>query len=279
MKTGIMIAPNGARLISKDHKSLPLDKKSIANCARLCEKAGANAIHLHVRDKNEKHILDVNKYKQTINQIKKRCSDDFIIQTTTEAVGIYKPKEIISLIRELKPQATSISIKELLPNKDDKNELLDAKKLYKFARDENIGVQHILYSKEDLKRFNKLLEQDVIAGDKHSILFVLGRYSKKLKCKTDEILPFLQILQKLKLNNKVKWMICAFGQEEIPALVGASLFGGNCRIGFENSRTTPSGSVAKNNESQVLYLKKQLNALNIKSVTSDEMKMILGIYK
>lgn len=279
MKTGIMVAANGARLGKDEHEAFPISTQEISKTALFCEEAGANAIHLHIRDDKAKHLLDVKKYQETINAIKKECSKDFIIQATTEAVGIYKPNEMISLIKELKPQATSVAIKELLPSLDSKDELKKAKDFYKFAREENIGVQHILYSQDELIRFHKLLEQEIICGDKHSVLFVLGRYVKDQNCDSLELIPFLQTLKDLNLENKLTWMLCAFGEKEIPSLVSASVLGGHNRIGFENSRVLPNGDKALNNESQIEYLKQIHQSLNIQNVSSSEMRNILGIYK
>ena len=278
MNVGIMVAPNGARLLQDEHEALPLKQEHIANTAYECEQAGAQAIHLHVRADNYKHILDVKKYQDTTNAIKKLCSKDFIIQATTEAVGIYKAAEIISLIKALKPQATSVAIRELIL-KDSKEELYAAKDFYSFARKENIGVQHILYSVEDVKRFAKLLEQEVIQGDKHSILFVLGRYTKDQRCDAKDLLPYLQSLKDLSLEKDVHWMLCAFGEMEIPSLTAAAVLGGHNRIGFENSRKLPNGDTALSNQKQVEYLRNQLEALNIQQVKSSKMREILGIFK
>jgi uncharacterized protein (DUF849 family) len=279
MKTGIMVAPNGARLKYDEHNNIPLNTQEIVKTAKACEEAGANAIHLHVRDDKYNHILDVKKYKDTIKEIKKNCSKEFIIQATTEAVGIYKPNEMINLVKELKPQATSVAIKEIVQNNDNVEELRNAKKFYKFTKNENIGVQHILYSNDDLKRFHKLLEQEVICGDKHSLLFVLGRYSKDLNCKTTNIIPFLHTLKKLELESNVHWMLCAFGQMETPSLINASILGGHCRIGFENSRLKSDGTKAKNNQSQVKNLRTYLDSIDIQKVSFSQMKQILGIFK
>ncbi len=279
MRTGIMIAPNGARLLHSDHEKLPLKQEQIVKTAISCEKAGAQAIHLHVRDDNFNHVLDLKRYKDTIKSIKKECTKDFIVQATTEAVSKYKPDEMISLIKQLKPEATSVAIKEILPSNDNINELKEAKAFYSFSRSENIGVQHILYSSDDLKKFHKLLEQEIITGEKHSILFVLGRYSKSQIGETKDLIPYLKTLKELNLEDKVNWMLCAFGEHEIPSLVSSSVLGGHCRIGFENSRVLPSGIKANNNESQVDYLKQILDLLNIKKVNTSEIREILGIFK
>ena len=279
MNSGIMVAPNGARLKYDEHKKIPLVIEQIVETAKKSEKAGAQAIHLHVRDNNLDHVLDVKRYKETIKAIKKACNKNFIIQSTTEAVGKYSPQDIYSLIKELKPQASSVAIKELIPSADNIKELKLAKDFYKFAVDKNIGIQHILYSTEDLKRFHNLLQRGIINGEKHSVLFVLGRYSKGQQSNAGDLIPYLQTLKELELEKILNWMVCAFGQKEIPSLVVASILGGHCRIGFENSRETPYGEKAKNNEAQVKFLKKQLESLNIQKVDDKKMREVLGIFK
>jgi len=274
-----MVAANGARLSKKDHPTLPLEKEQIVQTALACKKAGAQALHLHVRDDNFKHVLDLKRYDETIKAIKNVCSDDFIVQATTEAVGVYKPEDMIQLIKSLKPQATSVAIKELLPSKDDKKELKAAKDFYHFAKEENIGIQHILYSSDELKRFYDLLQKGVICGDKHSILFVLGRYTKDQQSDPLSLISYLKTLKELNLEDKVNWMLCAFGKKEIPSLITAGVLGGNCRIGFENSRVLPTGEIAKDNQSQVKYLRKIFDLLNIKKVTKEHMREVLGIFK
>lgn len=279
MSTGIMVAPNGARLKYDEHQALPLKLDQIVKTAKNCEDAGATAMHLHVRDENLNHLLDINTYKETMNAIQDKCSKDFIVQVTTEAVGQYSPNEMINLIKGLKPQATSIAIKELLPQEDSIKELKAAKDLYTFARAENIGIQHILYSSEDVQRFYKLCEQGIIPGDKHSVLFVLGRYAKNQQSSTSDLLPYLFTSKELNLQSHINWMVCAFGQNEIPSLLTTSTLGGHCRIGFENSRVLQNGGKAKNNESQVKFLKQQLESLNLDIAKGTQMREILGVFK
>jgi uncharacterized protein (DUF849 family) len=279
MNSGIMVAPNGARLTYNDHPNVPLKDQEIIQTAFECEKAGAQAIHLHIRDNKLKHVLDAKRYEEVIKGIKKSCTNDFIIQATTEAIGIYKPSALINLIKELKPQAASIALKELIPSNDNIQEIKEAKNLYKFAREENIGIQHILYSEKDLKQFYKYLEQDIIIGDKHSVLFVLGRYSKNQNCDSKDLIPYLQTLNELNLEKNLNWMTCAFGKEEIPSLVSSAILGGNCRVGFENSRILPTNKLSKSNSSQIQYLKNIFNKLNINQVPTEKMREVLGIFK
>ena len=49
----LMVAPNGARKVKKDHPAVPLTISETVATAKSCYEAGAGAIHLHVRDKKD----------------------------------------------------------------------------------------------------------------------------------------------------------------------------------------------------------------------------------
>ena len=58
----IMVAPNGARKGHAEHPNLPLTAEALATDARACQAAGAQAMHMHVRDNAGRHTLDASRY-------------------------------------------------------------------------------------------------------------------------------------------------------------------------------------------------------------------------
>ena len=58
----LMVAPNGARKVKKDHPEVPLTIKETVEVAKNCFDAGAKAIHLHVRNDKGEHVLDAGLY-------------------------------------------------------------------------------------------------------------------------------------------------------------------------------------------------------------------------
>lgn len=58
----IMVAPNGARKGHAEHHNLPLTAEAIAADALACKTAGAQAVHMHVRDADGRHTLDASRY-------------------------------------------------------------------------------------------------------------------------------------------------------------------------------------------------------------------------
>lgn len=241
----IMVAPNGARLTRDDHPALPVTISQIIDAAILCKNAGADGIHAHVRDKDQKHILDAGLYKELLAELEKQLPD-FYIQITTEAVGQYTAQQQRQLVRDVNPKAVSISISEML---SDGNEIA-SRDLYFWAMEAGIHVQHIFYSITDVARFLMLVEKSIIPEQNHQLLFVLGRYTKDNQSHTSNLDPFLTAIRLI--EQKFDWAVCAFGKEETNCLKYAEKKGGKVRLGFENNLLNHDGSIAQNNAARVL---------------------------
>lgn len=114
----ICVAPNGARKTRSDHPALPVSADEIAREALACADAGASALHLHVRDAHGGHTLDTGRYREVMQALDDVLGNRLLVQVTTEAVGMYQPEQQRDLLRELRPQAASVALRELIPNAD-----------------------------------------------------------------------------------------------------------------------------------------------------------------
>ena len=94
----ITVAPNGARRGKADHPALPVTPAEIAREAARCHEAGAAMIHLHVRDSEQRHSLDVGAYREAVAAVREAVGDRLVIQVTSEAVGIFSPEEQMAMI-------------------------------------------------------------------------------------------------------------------------------------------------------------------------------------
>ena len=239
----LAVAPNGARKTKADHPALPISPAELAETAAACAEAGAAMIHLHVRDEAGGHSLDVEAYRAAIEAIRGAVGDRLVIQVTSEAVGRYKPEEQMAMVRALRPEAVSLAPRELLPEGADEGEVaaflawLDA---------EGILPQFILYSADELERFDDLQTRGVIPAGRRFLLFVLGRYSKTQESSPAELLPFVAA------NRRGHpWAVCAFGRRETACAIAAMTLDGHARIGFENNLHQPDGSLAADNAALV----------------------------
>ena len=86
----LAVAPNGARKTKADHPALPIGPEELAETAKACAGAGASMIHLHVRDAEGQHSLDVGRYLAATEAIRAAVGEDLVIQIlNTEAQSGY----------------------------------------------------------------------------------------------------------------------------------------------------------------------------------------------
>ncbi|WP_417667961.1 3-keto-5-aminohexanoate cleavage protein [Roseibium sp.] len=242
----IMVAPNGARRTKSDHPALPMTIEETVATAVACHAAGAGGLHAHVRDETGAHVLDAGLYRELLSQMRD-SAPQLAVQITTEAVGKYSPEDQRKLVEDVVPEAVSIAVREMVPDEDSKS----AARFYAWCREAGIAVQHILYSPEDMARFFELVEANVVPGEDHQLLCVLGRYAENQESVPEDLDPFLPLLHERGQDLALDWAVCAFGHRETDCLVHAISKGGKARIGFENGLWNRNGELAADNASRV----------------------------
>lgn len=243
----IMVAPSGARRNKTHHRAIPITHAELLDTAVACRQAGADGIHLHIRNENAEHLLDAGLYAKLLENISAAVPDMYL-QVTSEAAGMYDAAEQIEMVRKLEPANVSVALKEMVPIEA---AWPMASEFYHWAAQSNVSIQHILYSPEDLKNFLDALNQERIPGQHHLIQFVLGDYQATQISRPQDIQPLLELLASAERGHHFDWMICAFGKEETECLVEAVRLGGKVRVGFENSLWNSDGSLARDNAERV----------------------------
>jgi len=269
----IAVAPNGARKTKADHPALPILPAEISEVAMQCADAGASMLHLHVRDEEEHHSLDPERYKQALTAIGETLGRRLICQITTEAVGRYTPAEQISCVHDVQPDAASVAMKEMVVEGSEDR----AQSFYGQAAEAGIHIQHILYSGEELERFLALCETGIIPGRGHCVLFVLGRYSAGQVSAPDDLDPFLDVLARAPVGLITSWFVCAFGAREADCMTHAMEQGGHVRVGFENNLLLADGSQAPDNAALVSQIVDAAREIERPVASVDQARTILGI--
>jgi len=240
----ITVAPNGARKTHQDHAALPMTADEIARDAKACLDAGAAMLHLHVRDQIGAHSLDIDLYREAIAAVRQAVGDELVIQVTTEAVGRYSPDEQMALVRDLRPEAASVSLKELTADGEDK-----ATDFYRWAFDQGIALQHILYTPAEVARLAYLVRTGAVPGERLSVLYVLGRYGDG-QSQPSDLLAFLEAARHHELSP-AQWSVCAFGSGEGAVALSALSLGGHVRVGFENNLYLNDNTLSPDNATLV----------------------------
>lgn len=237
-------APNGATRTKADHPALPITATEIARTAAEIAEAGAALIHVHVRDADGRHLLDAEAYRTVTAAIRTEVGERLVVQITSEAAGRYAAPEQMAVVRETRPEALSLALREIVP---DAAAEAAAAAFFAWARRERVLLQIILYEPAEVIRYAALKARGVLGEGQDFPLFVLGRYTPGQVSRPADLLPFLAAAG----DGAPLWSICAFGpRENACALVAAGL-GGHVRVGFENSLLAPDGSPARSNAAQI----------------------------
>ena len=235
----ICVAPNGARKSKSDHPHLPITPAELAQEARACAEAGAHVLHLHVRDAAGLHSLAVADYRAAMVAIRDEVGDALLLQVTTESAGRYSPARQMDVVRELRPRAASVALRELIR---EPQEELAAAAFLAWAERAGVGLQYIVYSPEEAAWLRELTRRRVVPEDRPHALFVLGRYATSERSQPEDLLPFLSVWP-----PDWPWTMCAFGPEELRCAVVAAELGGHIRVGFENNDRKSDGARADSN--------------------------------
>ena len=171
----------------------------------------------------------------------------------------------MAVVRDLKPEAVSLALRELCP--DDAAER-DAGDFFAWLVAERVWPQYILYSADDVRRFDALRRKGLFADDRPFCLFVLGRYAEGLVGDVSELHEMLAAAD----CSEFPWAVCCFGPNENSAMLVAASQGGHVRIGFENNLQLADGTLAEDNAALIDQFTAGLTTR--RPATADEIRQI-----
>jgi uncharacterized protein (DUF849 family) len=251
----LMVAPTGARLQKNTHANVPLSIEEIVRTAVSTWEAGGRALHLHVRDDNGEHSLDPSRVRMATAAIRAELGEDIVIQMSTEAAGRYRPEEQIIAVKEGRPEAISLAVREIMRAAPD-----TCFSFFKWLSRENLPTQFLLYDLADLGNLIALIEVGQVQTQRPSVLFGLGSHHPP-RAGHIEDLKLIQLAVEDAASRGVflDWMVCCFGRDEAKVTKRASQLGGHIRVGFENNTLLPNGLVAEDNTQLVELALQSLN--------------------
>lgn len=260
----VTVAPNGAYKQPADHPAVPITPEALAATAKACNDAGAAMLHMHIRDAQGRHSLDVEGYREALRVVRAAVGPAMVLQVTSEAAGVYRAPAQIAMIEALRPEAVSVGLREL-----DQPEIGEAGLGSFFGRlaRERTMTQVILYDAADLRRWKDLRARGIVPQAPWFLLFVLGRYTAGQRSSPQALLPFLN-----EHDGGEPWAVCAFGATENTCIAAAAAFGGHARVGFENNLLTKDGRTAPDNAALVRQAVDTARALGRPLATADDIR-------
>jgi len=261
----IMSAPNGARRQKVDHPNIPITPDEMALCAEQIIDNGASILHLHVRDNQGAHSLDVDRYRASIKAIKNAVGENIVIQTTTESVGMYSREQQMHMVKTLKPDAVSIALRELCPSD---REMLEFSKFLDWLKLEKIFPQFILYDNNDFQRFECYRKSGLFQNDNPFVLFVFGNYNDNLNAEKSKV----EALWEAAKFSTVPWAACGFSDNERECVTRAVSLNAHVRVGFENNIRDEKGLILEDNAQMIAFSAKAAHTINRSVATAADVK-------
>lgn len=236
----VMVAPTGAQRSKAEHPKLPLSAAEIAAEAERCVAAGATALHLHVRTGSGDHSLNPALYRAALAALKATVGERMVIQITTEAVGRYQLATQMRVVEELRPEAVSLTLRELVPDSSAADQVAP---FLRWLVRQKIAPQYVLHEPAEVERFQALHRQGVIPQRQPFVLFLLGRKDGQgASPQPRDLLPFLA-----HQPAEQPWAVAAFGRIELAVAAVAAGLGGHVRVGFEQNLLRADGRPADSN--------------------------------
>lgn len=263
--TAIAVAPNGGRRVKTDHPAIPLTAAELGRTAAECLEAGAAMIHVHVRDADGGHLLDAAAYRDATTAIRDAVGERLVVQITTEAVGIYAPDAQMAVVRDVRPEAVSLALRELAP---DAASEAGFSRFLGWMRTHGIAPQIILYTPEETARLDAMRRRGDIPFNDIPVLYVLGRYTVGQTSQPADLLPFLAPA----MPRFDHWSVCAFGRHETACVAAGALLGGHARVGFENNLHLTDGALAPSNAALVAAAANAVEACGLKTASADDLR-------
>jgi uncharacterized protein (DUF849 family) len=170
----------------------------------------------------------------------------------------------MQMVRNLRPEAVSLALRELCSDEAAES---TAGAFFEWIVNERIWPQYILYSVEDVVRFDRLCRKGLFADDHPFCMLVLGQYADGREGKVRELDDMLAAGA-----DQYPWSVCCFGKHENAAAVHAASVGGHVRIGFENNVLLLDGSVAIDNTALIKQFVQTRPDDTRQAATADEIR-------
>jgi 3-keto-5-aminohexanoate cleavage enzyme len=262
----------GAEVTKEHNPNIPYTIDEIGNEAESAYQAGASIIHLHVRDDKGTPTQDSERFRQNIEEIKKRCPDVIIQPSTGGALGMSNEERLQPIYLDPPPEIATLDCGTMNFGGDDIFINTENTIIY-FAEEMNrLGIKYELecFDKGMVDMVLRLHKMGYIKKPLHFnfVLGVIGGISA-----TPRDLNFLIE----SIPKESTYTVCAIGKHEFPMVSLSIEKGGHARVGFEDNVYLSKGILAKSNGELVEKVVQIANEFDRVIASPNEARKILNI--
>ena len=260
----------GAEVTKEHNPSVPYTVTEIGEEAEKAYKAGASIIHLHVRNDDGTPTQDINRFRQCIEEIKRRCPDAIIQPSTGGAVGMSNEERLQPV--NLKPEMATLDCGTCNFGGDDI--FVNTENTIKEFGEKMIGLN----IKPEIEVFDKgmidmalrLHKKGYIKAPMH-FNFVMGVNGGISATPRD------LVFMRESIPSDATFTVAGIGKSEFEMAALAIIMGGHVRVGFEDNVYISKGVLAKSNAELVEKVVRLAKEFGREIATPAEARRILGL--
>ena len=245
-KVVITAALTGALTTRKQCEYIPYTPEEIAEEARRCADAGAAVVHIHAREDDGLPSFSVEKYRQIMDEIRKRT--DIIINFSTGAIGI-PMEDRVGHIARLKPEIGALNMGSMnyaIYSKSKKtfyfdmvfaNPFKDISLLLERMNEAGVKPELEVFDNGHIGNTRPLLDMGILKTplDFSLVMGVLGGIPSTTKA---------LMFQAESLPPGSTWKLVGISRDQWPLTMATLTIGGNVRVGLEDNFYLPNGEMA-----------------------------------
>jgi uncharacterized protein (DUF849 family) len=267
---------------------LPIAPEHIADECLAAARAGAAAVHIHVRDpKSGRPSMEVAHYREVIERIRDK-DQALIINLTTGPGGRFVPSEAdpkvfapgttllpplerLRHVVELMPDVCSLDLNTMNSGPDVViNTPANVRKMAKAIRDAGVKPELEVFDSGDIQLARDLMADGTLQSPG---LFTVVMGVKYGFASLPETVFYARSL----LPPGATWSAFGIGRAEFPMLAQTWLLGGHVRVGLEDNIYLARGVLAKSNAELVAKARRILEDLGGEVASAAQAREMLGL--
>ena len=274
----ITIATTGAWPKKENNPNVPMTPAEIAEDVYECWQAGAAMAHLHMRDENGNGTMDKNKFRETVELLRKNHPDcDIIINMTTSGALTANDEERKIHVKELRPEMASYDCGSMnwLNTGLFLNPPVFLEQLGKDFQEWGVKPEIEAFDPGMIANAAYYLKKGVLKAPLH-FQFCMG-CANGIPGSIKNLLFMKETMDTLCPGST--WSCFGVGQTAMDMLYAAVALGGGIRVGMEDNVMYSKGVLAKNNRQFVERAARVIREYGCEVATPDEARQILGLKK
>jgi uncharacterized protein (DUF849 family) len=272
----------------EQHPGLPVTPEQIANASLDAARAGAAAVHIHVRDpETGRPSMDIELYREVIRRIRTEDTD-VIINLTTGPGGrfipsdddpkvaapgttLMRPEDRVEHILALRPDICSLDLNTMNSGADVViNTPKNVTRMAAVIREAGVKPELEIFDSGDMHLALDLIKSGVLDGP-GLWTFVMGvKYGFSA---SPESVMYARSL----LPAGAQWAAFGVGRFEFPMVAQAWLAGGHVRVGLEDNIYISHGVLAESNAALVKRASDIVHSLGGELASAQEAREQLGL--